>query len=97
LYNNTLTQTVMWHWSKIHVWGCFTSQGVGLLKRIHGNMNALKYQKEILHDMHIVDKWLVFPESAFIFQHNLAQPHKAKSTVAFLKNKNVYVLPWPGN
>jgi len=31
-YNNTLTQPVMRHGPKIHVCGCFTSQGVGLLK-----------------------------------------------------------------
>ena len=77
----------------LHVWGCFTSQGVGLLNRVHGNMNAEKYQKEILHDNHIASKCLVFPELAFIFQYDLASPHRAKSTMAFLKNKNVYVLP----
>jgi len=32
-------------------------------------MNAEKYQKEILHDMLIVGKCLVFPESAFIFDN----------------------------
>jgi len=96
-YNNTLTQPVMRHRPKIHVCGCFTSQGVELLKRIHGNMNSGKYQKEILHDMRIVDKCLVFPESAFIFQHDLEPPQGAKGIVAFLKNKNVNVLPWPGN
>ena len=77
--------------AKIHVWVCFTSQGVGLLTRNHGNMKSEKYQKEILHDMHIVSKCLVFPESDFIFQHNLAPSHRVKSTVALLKNKNVNV------
>ena len=38
----------MRHGPKIHVWGCFTSQVVGLPKRIHGNMTAEKYQNEIL-------------------------------------------------
>ena len=60
-------------------------------------MNAEKYRKEILHDMHIVGKCLVFPESAFIFQHDFALPHRTKSTVAFLIQKNVNVLSWPGN
>ena len=56
-------------------------------------MNAEKYQKEILHDMHIV-------ESVWFSQNQLSYlvpPHRAKSTVSFLKNKNVNVLPWPGN
>jgi len=74
-YNCTLTQSVMRHLPKIHVWGCFISQGVRLLKIIHGNKNAAKYQEEILHDAHIVGKYLVYPELAFIFQYDLAPPH----------------------
>ena len=79
-YNNTLTQPVMRHGSKIHVRRCFISQEVELLKRIHANMNDEKYHKEILHDIHIVGKCLVFPKSAFIFQHDLDSQHRTKST-----------------
>lgn len=95
--NPTFIQPVMRHGPKVHVWGCFNSNGVGLLKRINGNMNAEKYQKEILHDIDIVGKCLVFPKPAFVFQHDLAPPHKAKTTQAFLQNKNIDVLHWPGN
>jgi len=95
--NPTLIQPVMRHGPKIHVWGCLTSNGVGLLKRIKGNMNAEKYQNEVINDIDIVGKCLVFPEQAFIFQQDLAPPHKAKSTHDFFKNKNIDVLPWPGN
>ena len=95
--NAAFIQPVMRHGPHIHVWGCFNSNGVGLLKRINGNMNAEKYQKDILHDIDIVGKCLVFPKAAFVFQHDLAPPHKAKSTQAYLKNKNIEILPWPGN
>lgn len=96
-YKPAFIQPVMQHGPCIHVWGCFNSNGVGLLKRINGNMNAEKYQKEILHDINIVGKCLAFPKAAFVFQHDLAPPHKAKTTQAFLKNKKINVLPWPGN
>lgn len=96
-YNPVFNQPVMGHGPSIHVWGCFNSNGVGILKRINGNMNAERYEKEILHDIDIVGKCLVFPKAAFVFQHDLAPPHKANSTQAFLKNKNIDVLPWPGN
>ena len=51
-YSSTRKVRINIHWSNIHVWGCFTN----------GNRNAEKYQKDILHDMHIVGKYLVFPE-----------------------------------
>ena len=95
--NPTYFQPVMRHGPSIHVWGCFNSNGVGLLKRIVGNMNAEKYQKEILHDINVMGKCLVFPKTAFTFQHDLAPPHKAKTTQDFLKNKHIDNLPWPGN
>lgn len=95
--NPAFNHPVMGHGPSIHVWGCFNSNGVGLLKRIYVNMNAERYQKDILHDLDIVGKCLVFPKTTFVFQHDLAPPHKAKSTQAFLKNKNIEVLPWPGN
>ena len=40
---------------------------------------------------------LVFPAKEFICQHNLAPCHRSASTIAFLANKNVPVLDWPGN
>lgn len=96
-YNPAFNHPVMGHGPSIHVWGCLNSNGVGLLKKINGNMNAERYQKDILHDLDIVGKCLVFPKATFVFQHDLAPPHKANSTQAFLKNKNIEVLPWPGN
>ena len=40
---------------------------------------------------------LVFPAKEFIFQHDLAPCHRSASRIAFLANKNVLVLDWPGN
>jgi len=39
--------------------------------------------------MYIVGKCLVFPESAFIFQHDLAPPHRAKKYYDIPKINNV--------
>jgi len=92
-----LFQPVMRHGPKIHVWGCFSSNGVGILKRISGTMNAEQYQRNILKDINIIGECLVFPEQKFVFQHDLAPPHRAQGTQDILQMKNVDVLPWPGN
>jgi transposase len=91
------TKKVMQHGPQVHVWGCFSKFGVGVLKRINGNLNAEKYQKEIINDIDIVGQCLRFPEKSFIFQQDLAPAHKATSTTRFLNEMNVEVLDWPAN
>lgn len=87
----------MSHGAKVHVWGCFSANGVGLLRKVEGSMNAQMYQETIIHDIDIIGKCLVFPKQQFIFQQDLAPPHRALSTFNFLKKKEVDLLPWPGN
>jgi len=91
--HSALILPVMRHRLQIYVWGCFFSNGIGLIKRI----NVDQYQKNILKDITIIGKCLVFPQRKFVFQHDCSPPHRAKSTQAFLKQKNVEVLPYPGN
>lgn len=90
-------QQTMSHGPKIHVWGCFSSNGVGLLKKIEGSMDAKLYQRSIVNDINVVGKCLVFPDNNFIFQQDLAPPHRALSTYKYFKSKNIDVLDWPGN
>jgi len=69
----------------------------GILRRITGNINALKYTTEVIHDIKDVGKCLVFPQRSCIFQYDMVPPHRAKLTKEFLRKKKVEVLPRPGN
>ena len=85
----------MSHGAKVHVWGCFSANGVGLLRKVEGSMNAQMYQETIIHDIDIIGKCLVFPKQQFIFQQDLAPPHRALSTFNFFKKKEIDILPFP--
>ena len=78
--------------TKLHVWGCFSWNDVGLLKRIECSMDAKLYQASIVNDIDVVAKCLVFPEKNFVFQQDLAPPHGASSTNNYFKSKNIQVL-----
>ena len=96
--NNPLcSQPIMRHGPKIHVWDCLSYYGTGILRRITGNINALKYTTEMIHDIYVVGQCFVFPQRSFNFQHDMAPPHRAKFTKEFLRKKKVEALPWPGN
>jgi len=60
-------------------------------------MNAKSYQASIVNDIDVVSKCLVFPEKNFVFQQDLAPPHRASSTSNYLKSKNIQGFEWPGN
>jgi len=77
--------------------GCFSSNGVGLLERVIVSMHAKKYQKDIINDIVAFDECFIFPLKEFIFQQDLAPPHRAKSTQKFLERKGVEILGWPDN
>jgi len=74
--------------------GCFSSNGVGLLKRVIGSMNAKKYQRDIINDIVTLGECLIFPWKEFIFKQDLAPPNRAKSTQKFLERKGVEI--WDG-
>jgi len=63
--------------------------------------NTGKYEDQkrsgIISDIEIMGQCLVFPANEFIFQHHLVPCHRSASTIAFLANKNVPVLNWPGD
>ena len=84
-YYTPCIQSVIRHGSKIHILGCFSSNG--LLKRVISSMNAKKYQKDIINDIVTLDECLIFSRKEFIFQQDLAFPHRATSTRKFLERK----------
>jgi transposase len=96
-YSPICTRKVIGHGTQVHVWGCFSRYGVGILKRIRGNINSTVYQDVLINDIELIGKCLVFPERNFIFQHDNAPCHRSASTVSFLEDHNICLLDWPAN
>jgi transposase len=91
------TKKVLQHGAQVHVWGSFSRFGVGILKRINGNLNSKNYQDLIVNNIDITGQCLVFPLPNFIFQQDNAPCHRSASTVSFLKTKKINILDWPAN
>ncbi len=81
---------------KVMFWGCFTSDGVGLLIPIEGNMNSQKYVEML--EMHVLP-WIRQREEdlgvKLIFQQDNAPCHVSRKSREFLASNNIEVLEWP--
>lgn len=79
------------------VWSVISGKGTGRLYIVEGTMRQDQYKKVLqTRLLPQLEEW--FPNGEkFIFMHDSAPCHKAKSISAYLENKNVEVLPWPGN
>ena len=82
------------HDVKINVWGGFSSHGVVILHRIHGNMNAIMYEN-ILDNVMLPSKDLMGLEDPWVFQHDNDPKHTAKTVKDLLIARGVTVLEWP--
>jgi len=76
-------------WYAIHVWGCFSRNGVGILKRIRDNMNSTVYQDILTNEIDLIGKFLVFPQRSFIFQQDNAPYHRSDSTLGPLNEEEM--------
>ena len=73
------------------MWGAISYAINPQLVHIPGNRNAAQYRYELLTP-HMLLAMNLCREG---FQHDNAGPHTARSTIHFLANQNVRVLPWP--
>ena len=82
----------------MHVWGAILWEGVGPLRQLVANLNAAKYQNDIIFDIsNLCNVQKGAQQKRRIFQQDYAPAHSARSTSEFLAQKNVTVLSWPGN
>ena len=104
LREDCIVPTVKHGGGKIMVWGCFHASGVGLLKRITGNMDQHQYHSILTHSVLPELKKLTKEEPAevlWLFQHDNDPKHTAKKNKRYLENKKnegkvkFDVLPWP--
>ncbi len=78
------------------IWGAMSSAGVGQLCFLKTNITAPVYQ-EILEHFMLPSADQLFKDADFIFRHDLAPAHTAKSTKSWLNEHGVGVLDWPAN
>ncbi|MCI4391978.1 hypothetical protein PGIGA_G00140630 [Pangasianodon gigas] len=76
------------------VWGCFSGVGLGPLLPVKGNVNASAYQ-DILDNAMLPTLWEQFGDGPFLFQHDCAPVHKARSIKTWLDEFGVEELDWP--
>ena len=60
-------------------------------------MDSAKYESDIIHDIEMTCKCVVFLQKGYIFMHDLAPCHTSKSTRIFLGCKGIPILEGPGN
>lgn len=95
-HSDCIVQTVK-HPTKVMIWSVISGKGTGRLYVVKGTMKQDQY-KEVLQNRLIpqIGEW--FPNGEpFIFMQDGAPCHTARSVKAFLEEKNIPLLAWPGN
>lgn len=81
-----------------HAWGALGWRGLSKLRRVQGTLNAARYQANIIFDIDGLGPKLARKgPQYFTFQQDKAPAHFALTTRNFLDQKQVRLLPWPGN
>ena len=86
-YHAKCIQTTVKSPVSVQVWGAIKHRGLSLLRKMKGNMDSAKNQSDIIHDIEMTCKFVVFPQKGYIFIHDLLTCHNIKSTRTFLECK----------
>jgi len=73
---------------------CFPGAGLGPLVPVKGILNSSAYQ-EILDNFMLPTLWKQFADGPFLFQHDCAPVHKAKSIKTWMSQFGVEELDLP--
>ncbi len=76
------------------IWGCISAYGLGSLHVLEGTMNAERYIKVLVQHM-LPSRRRLFQGRPCVFQQDIAKPHTAAITTAWLCSSIVRVLNWP--
>ena len=74
------------------VWGCFSGAGQGPLVPVKGTLYA---SEEMLDDSMLPTLWQQFGDGSFLFKHDCAPVHKARSIKTWMREFGVDELDWP--
>lgn len=80
----------------VMMWGCCSGRGPGRLHIVQGTLNQQGYIN-ILKGPLMETVREQFPNEKYIFQHDNASCHTAKSVVTFLRENDIETLSWPPN
>ena len=73
--------------------GCFPGAGLGPLVPVKETLNASAYQDMLENSM--LPTWEQFEDGPFLFQHDCAPVHKARSIKTWMREFDVDELGWP--
>lgn len=79
--------------TSVMIWGCMSAEGLGKLCILTGRVNSEVYMEVLEHFMLPSSEF----EDDFIFQQDSASCHTSKRTIAWLKENEIKLLPWPSN
>jgi hypothetical protein len=84
------------HPLSIMIWSVISNKGNGRIHIVQNTMRQDQYRKVLETRLKPqVHQW--FPNNDFVFMHDSAPCHKAKSITKYLQDQNIKVLDWPGN
>ena len=94
LLEDCVTPTVKHGGGHVMVWGCMCSQGVGILRRIDGNLRKEGYT-DLLSTAMLPSAVALFPDGDFVFQQDNARVHTAHVVRDWFEDNDVAVMDWP--